>query len=34
MRKAIHRLNTGTRKNEGENTYKIDGGVYENTTEI
>ena len=33
-RQSVNRMNTGTRKNEGENTYKIDGGVYENTTEI
>jgi len=34
MRKAIHRLNTGTRKNEGDKTYKIESGTYENTTQV
>lgn len=34
MRRSINRLNTGTRRNEGEKTYKVEGGVYENTTEL
>ena len=31
MRKSVNRLNTGTRKNEGEKTFKIISGTYENT---
>ena len=33
MRRSINRMNTGTRRNEGDAAYKVEGGVYENTTE-
>lgn len=34
MRKSVNRMNTGTRKNEGDKTFKIISGTYENTTEV
>ena len=33
-RQSVNRLNTGTRKNEGDKTFKIISGTYENTTEV
>ena len=35
MRKSVNKMNTtSTRKNENEKTYKIESGVYENTTQV
>ena len=34
MRRSVNRMNTGLRKGEGEKTFKVEGGVYENTTEL